>query len=59
MGRNSGSKIHFTYISDGTQFLSTWYCQQHGRYQSDTGSVLLTQHLGVLDGLKSHGCVKQ
>ncbi len=52
MGRNAGTKVFFTYLYDGVDtYTSTWYCQQHGEWESGTNQGFLASHI-----VTDHGC---
>ncbi len=42
MGRNSGGQIHWTIVPRGGLYDSTFYCQQHARWDVRTNATLNT-----------------
>ncbi len=58
MGRNAGSKVWHTHTYDGTNYISTWYCQQHAKWDqyldaSPSGPETWINHIAVTAG--NHG----
>ncbi len=56
MGRNAGSKMFWSHFDDGgSNFVITWYCQQHARFEIETiNTDKFISHLET-----EHGLVEQ
>ncbi len=61
MGRNAASQIIWTLEHDGTNYISTWYCQQHAVWKQKGNSTGLSNTTQKLDEHfeNIHGVIKQ
>ncbi len=57
MGRNSGAHVTLSVAHDGTNFIVTWYCQQHAAFRQKSATTInsaeniLEPHLETTHGI--------